>query len=529
MARFSNNEKKLIEHITNGRLLSSLEKIREAMEDIWATDAPRIIHDYTDHGENHCERLAGFAANLLEANNGSGLSIQEIYLLLSCIYLHDIGMQCDVVRFPEIKNKAEQMGATFDVTFTADTSSNYSIKEQKAIRKNHHYLTAAWIDHAYRTNNTVLGPSARTIPEDIVYDMMDVCKHHAKLPIDNCPPYFKYDQNKRKRLLAAILRFSDELDIDSNRVSIETVKNFRLEPHNSLYWWLHNRTRVIFIDRNVIMLTIQLHPDDIRQYGQFIHNAFIMEFYTKNWTVLTELALNKIPIVISSNSNVVENEFIEPLPHEIIQVLKVLQDKEIAQKIIEVESRISSDRLFGRENDINKALNLLKERSFAITGIKGIGKSKLVSALFEKVIEDKNFPFQSYYWRRFTYDAPPSFSEFGRRLIKDLTNEDIDFGSKICEQVQLVIRTINEKQCLLVIDQFEAVIDRETRRPKEGFDELLTHANSGLEKARLVVTAWEVPKDAKGCQLAFILLSGIDEAAGMNLLEDLMGVDIHAG
>ena len=32
---------------------------------------------------------------------------QEIYLLLAGIYLHDIGMQCDIVKYPEIKEKAE--------------------------------------------------------------------------------------------------------------------------------------------------------------------------------------------------------------------------------------------------------------------------------------------------------------------------------------------------------------------------------------------------------------------------------------
>ena len=62
------------------------------------------------------------------------------------IYLHDIGMQCDVLRFPEIKAAAEALGARFDVTFTAAAASSYTIDEQKAIRKNHQYLSAAWID-----------------------------------------------------------------------------------------------------------------------------------------------------------------------------------------------------------------------------------------------------------------------------------------------------------------------------------------------------------------------------------------------
>ncbi|MBU1751037.1 MAG: hypothetical protein KKA73_25420 [Chloroflexi bacterium] len=56
------------------------EFTREAAEDIWATDAPRIIQDYTDHGIEHSKRLARFATQLLEANDGRPLSSQEMYL-----------------------------------------------------------------------------------------------------------------------------------------------------------------------------------------------------------------------------------------------------------------------------------------------------------------------------------------------------------------------------------------------------------------------------------------------------------------
>jgi len=146
MAKFTEIEIEILKHVKDNRLQSNLEKIREAMEDIWADDAPRIIQDYTDHGIKHSERLADFANKLLQANGGRNLSAQETYLLLAGIYLHDIGMQCDVIKFPKIKERAEALGAEFEVEFTAKTASKYSIEEQKAIRKNHQYLTTAWID-----------------------------------------------------------------------------------------------------------------------------------------------------------------------------------------------------------------------------------------------------------------------------------------------------------------------------------------------------------------------------------------------
>ena len=88
----------------------SLAAIRKATATIWANEASRIVQDYTDHGIKHSERLVNFANNLLKANDGRELTAQETYLLLAGIYLHDIGMQCDVVKFPQIKERAETLG-----------------------------------------------------------------------------------------------------------------------------------------------------------------------------------------------------------------------------------------------------------------------------------------------------------------------------------------------------------------------------------------------------------------------------------
>jgi len=325
MAKSTGIEKQLMGSITNDRLRSNLEKIREAIEDIWSDDAPRIIKDYTDHGINHIERVVDYAAKLLEANGGEDISEQEMYLLLAGIYLHDIGMQCDVIKFPKIKALAEKLGAQFEVEFTARKASEYSIEEQKAIRKNHQYLSAAWIDYANRTGETVLGQSAKTIPEELVDDLMDICKYHAKLPITDCPLTLKFDPTGRKQLIASLLRFSDELDVDLRRVSIETIKNYSFDPHNTVYWWLHSRSKIIFSARNVIILIIRLHPDDIKKYGSLIHKLFIIEFQTKNLPVLSILARDGIPIVIGNDSRVVEHDRADPLPLEIVQVMELMQ------------------------------------------------------------------------------------------------------------------------------------------------------------------------------------------------------------
>ena len=327
MAKFSDAETKLMERITDEDLRDSLAMLRRAAEKIWATDSPHIVKDFTSHGMDHSKRLAGSAAKLLKNNGGRALSSKESYILLAGIYLHDIGMKCDVIKFSEIKEIAEKLGAKFDVEFNAKTSGGYNIDEQKEIRKNHQYLSAAWIDYAKRTGDTFLGPAAKQIPHDVVSDLIDVCKHHSKLPITECPITFKSDPNERKQLVAALLRFSDELDIGKNRVTIETVKNFRLDPNNAVYWWLHNFTNLSISDHNAITLIVQLNPIDKERYGSLVHTALIINFQSKNRHVIDILKQNGIPVTISAESGVQENSYSEKFPQEIERALESMEDR----------------------------------------------------------------------------------------------------------------------------------------------------------------------------------------------------------
>lgn len=73
MGDFTEAENELLKNIEDNRLRNNLGRIRQAVEDIWAEDSPRMVQFFTDHGIKHCERLAGIACDLLKANNGSAL------------------------------------------------------------------------------------------------------------------------------------------------------------------------------------------------------------------------------------------------------------------------------------------------------------------------------------------------------------------------------------------------------------------------------------------------------------------------
>jgi small GTP-binding protein len=363
MPGFTDAEDRILKKYISTPLSINLALIRRMMESIWANDAPRIVQNYTDHGEEHSERVAGFVEKLLQVNQNIEFSEHEIYLLLTGVYLHDIGMQCDIAKYPEIKEKAEGLGAKFKEAFTAKMTNGYSLKEQKEIRENHHYLSAAWIDYLYEGKDPVLSHGIKSIPYDLVDDLMDVCKFHSKLSINDCPDCFNFDPNNRKKIIAALLRFADELDISTTRVKLETVKIFNLNPDNSLYWWLHNYTKVIFIGSNRISLSVRLHPEDFKLYGSFIRNDYITNFKNKNQSVLDVLVGQKIPVVIDNNSDIVALSRAEKFPLEITTVL----DEKMQKKDLTLSHQIQANRGSLGEGSLNrvaqgeKVMQLIRE------------------------------------------------------------------------------------------------------------------------------------------------------------------------
>jgi Uncharacterized conserved protein len=341
MHEFTKVEKRIIrKYISDPKLSKSLTLIRGVMETIWANDAPRIVQNYTDHGEEHSERVACYIEKLLRGGIPSAkFTQQEIYLLLAGVYLHDIGMQCDVVKYPKIKERAEKLGAEFKITFTAETTNGYSLEEQIEIRKNHHYLSAAWIDYIYEENNPTLFPEIKSIPYDLVNDLMDVCKFHSKLSINDCSNFCDDYPDSRKKLIAALLRFADELDISSTRVKLNTVKTFSINPENSVFWWLHNYTKINLINSNKIHLKVDLHPKDFELYGSLIHKAYIANFINKNQPILNVLVENKVPFVIDDNSDVKSHNRAEKFPPEIAAIL---DKKKEESKICDVSNIFSA-------------------------------------------------------------------------------------------------------------------------------------------------------------------------------------------
>lgn len=306
------------------KMRSSLTAVKEAVDDIWSEEV-RIVRDYTDHGRNHYKRIFQKLYEVLLEKHQS-ITEEELYLLILGVYLHDIGMQCDIKKHKKIKELAiNKYNAKFTIEFMTGTANSYSSLEQNEIRKNHHLLTAAWLEYAYNNKDNILSNALSKVNAIFIEDLINICMFHSKLNIMDCQE--KTDVNKvRRRFVAALLRFGDELDIDQYRVNSETVKEFGYEIDNSVYWYLHDRTQ-IKIDKNEVIITVTLNPHDYNLCHDAINKLIISEFKQKNKILTDILIKNGISIFISENSKVIPYEYIDRLPDDELNLIKDLGKK----------------------------------------------------------------------------------------------------------------------------------------------------------------------------------------------------------
>lgn len=477
-------ENLLIKKISNKDLRDSLAQIRKSAQAIWSTEAPRIIQGFTDHGFGHSLRLIYYASKLLNANKGTALSDEEMYLMIAGIYLHDIGMQCDVVKFPAIKEKAIELGAKFNIEFTSLNANQYSFEEQIEIRNNHHFLSAAWIDFAFHAPETTLGKSIQSVPDDLLMDLIDICKYHSKLNIIKCPLQFEIFPQGRKQLIAALVRFSDELDVAKSRVSIETVMIFSLEAENAYYWWLHHLTNIDISD-NILILNVRLSPEDYISYGAFVKETYIDNFELKNKPILEILKNNHIPITLSAESKVISYDYAKMLPPEIIKVIQEMQNKEEVKTNISIPEvkQILNIQLkdfpkpkpyfVGRTEELKILKKAFIEHPFIfIEGSGGIGKTQFVA----KFIEDINIENKVVWYECIPTSQPDD-------VIKGAGFEELLKGKEKTEREKFSAfkDKIEENNLFIFLDNYQEVENI------PAFKVLLNFFNDYLRKGHLII------------------------------------------
>ncbi|AKB57145.1 tetratricopeptide repeat protein [Methanosarcina barkeri] len=180
---------------------------------------------------------------------------------------------------------------------------------------------------------------------------------------------------------------------------------------------------------------------------------------------------------------------------------------------------IDPKRVFGRETELEKIENYLEDNSaLVIMGLRGTGKSTLASMFVDRMGESGKFA--GIYWRKVdeTTDISEIIGSFFTVIgkpVKDLERY------KILDQINLLFNELNEASYLLVLDNFEVILDPQTNKPLEskvGFSELIESAKESCIRSKILFTSWDSLASERGIRPFSYQIRGLDTSAGILLL-----------
>ena len=203
-------------------LNSRITIIKNQVRRIWMYP---VHPHYTDHGIEHgtrvCQKSALLARELVRGGRPP-LNWHEEYILLAAGHLHDIGMQC---------SNPGRLGLS-------DRDFPLSLDELERIREYHNELTYDMIIGSL--SHPECFPNLGLIDDEYVEYIAEVARGHTRTDLSSYPPLvYVYGEPVRLKLLVALLRFADELDIDQRRVDTDRLKSINIPLRSKVHWWKH--------------------------------------------------------------------------------------------------------------------------------------------------------------------------------------------------------------------------------------------------------------------------------------------------
>ncbi|MCW5212803.1 DUF4365 domain-containing protein [Desulfobulbus sp. TB] len=233
--------------------------IKQAAENIWKEDR---LGWYTDHGAGHSSRIVDLLDQmcgdlLLSDHQSSGLRPDEVFLLLSAAWLHDIGMQ----DLTDLNNRSV---------------SQQTETEWELVRKRHparaQEIIAASAPGSDQPNPFSIGLESNNKPLHIPLSL--ICKGHGSTYYEEVAA--KLNNRKfniegrgepvRGALLTSLLLLADELDLHGSRAVWK--KNYPLSKVSELHYFRHhfvNHVEVVKlndVDKQV-QITLALPEDTL--------------------------------------------------------------------------------------------------------------------------------------------------------------------------------------------------------------------------------------------------------------------------
>ena len=347
---------------------SRLDIIKKHSEAVWKKDTVHHKH-YTLHGMDHYSAVISVLNKLVDGiDPDSELSIHEIFYLLASVYLHDVGM---LISHTEDEDKAKAISTQKKKPFT----------KEDLIRDKHHLRSGEYvIEHAGDLNLDHVEAGC----------VKSVCEGHRAVRLNTTDYDDKIIDNEyiRVRLLAALLRFSDELDVSYKRAPKELMDVLKEDmPDYSLLQWLkHYYTSGVGITsqqssgkrRTIIEIQTQ-HPNHER--GRKITEELIFKPIEESIRSVDRILLEYGLNITLNPPQISYNESLDEIPEDVY-------DRYLGRRL-KVSMEIPRIKTFvGRNSELLELSNSLDKNIIIIEGIAGIGKTYVATRFAEEIKDE---------------------------------------------------------------------------------------------------------------------------------------------
>jgi tetratricopeptide (TPR) repeat protein len=477
------------------KLYDALEDIRKFADRVWKD---RLLPWFTNHNCENSEEIIFLLCQILKPmdNRPEFLDENELFILLSAAYLHDIGMQyLKIDEFP-IERLTE---VEYDLVRKRHAEESFNIILKRAMNLEpydfrlpeslhmEYVAPIAWVSKGHSTDY-----------------FADVIKHVQETP------FSPMNRRIRADLLTALLMIADELDLQCKRVDFSETAKFNLSPFSKVHWFKHHYVSAVTVNGGTIEITL-MFPQNADGYQDLIR-----ELIEKK---LAEQVVKVNPILVSSTSRclrlqeqidirVIRDDtgaMKQELPPEVLDEIKKVLKKDIRQKQLTPPRAIPnpasnipkpSEIFTGRKEELKQFKTAFANSAFlSIEGLGGIGKTEFAAKCIEELInKDRVVWFDCY---------PESKLD---DLIAHSGYEDVLKGETKTELAKYSGFTslIERDEKVIFLDNFQDILDN-------SFKEFFRFAERRLQKARMVLIARENP-DA-GINTVPIQIDGLQDDA----------------
>jgi len=347
---------------------SQLARIKKHSEEVWKKETFHHAY-YTLHGMDHSRAVISMLDGLVDGiDPDRGLTNPEIFYLLASVYLHDVGM---LIPYPDDEGQANEINARKKRPYT----------KEDLIRDKHHLRSGEYVtEHAAELElDHVESECVRLI-----------CEGHRVVELDT--EYYDDrligSERIRVRLLAALLRFSDELDISYKRApkKLMAILEEDMPDYSRLQWLKHYYTSGVDASvqrsngaRKTIVEIQTQHPD--RERGRKITEELIFKPIERSFEVVDRILLEYGLNVTLNPPKIRFNKSLDEIPEDIY-------DRYLGRRL-KVSMEIPRIKTFvGRNSELLELSNSLNKNIIIIEGIAGIGKT-YVATRFAEDIKDE--------------------------------------------------------------------------------------------------------------------------------------------